>query len=218
MQLSAKCVITALIMTYDAVKLDDFFPYADAFNTYWTGYFTSRPSLKYNIRRSNNLLQVAKQLTVLSNPDARQAMKLQPLKEAMGILQHHDAVTGTCKQYVSNDYTNMLTKATLVAEEAVSDALERIWYQQGFGPVGGARFCHGLNISSCELTENLRPGQDIVVIVYNPIAHAVKHYVRLPVRFAVGPGVGGAVGYRVRDMTAGTDTTSQVMAMTISSA
>ena len=40
------------------LKTDDFFPYADCPDCYWTGYFTSRPALKGYIRRSNNLLQV----------------------------------------------------------------------------------------------------------------------------------------------------------------
>jgi lysosomal alpha-mannosidase len=39
-------------------KRDDFFPYADKVNSYWTGYFTSRPAFKYMIRVANSKLQV----------------------------------------------------------------------------------------------------------------------------------------------------------------
>lgn len=39
-------------------KQDDFFPYATDDNSYWTGYFTSRPTLKYFERLGNNFLQV----------------------------------------------------------------------------------------------------------------------------------------------------------------
>ena len=39
-------------------KIDDFFPYASDPHAYWTGYFTSRPALKYYARKSNNLLEV----------------------------------------------------------------------------------------------------------------------------------------------------------------
>ena len=46
-------------------KTDDFFPYASGLNSYWTGYFTSRPTLKYMERVHNNLLQAAKQIQAL---------------------------------------------------------------------------------------------------------------------------------------------------------
>ncbi|KAJ4444848.1 hypothetical protein ANN_06645, partial [Periplaneta americana] len=38
-------------------KLDDFFPYASDPHTYWSGYFTSRPTLKRFERLGNNYLQ-----------------------------------------------------------------------------------------------------------------------------------------------------------------
>lgn len=34
----------------------DFFPYADEINAYWTGYFTSRIALKYNIKLNGRYL------------------------------------------------------------------------------------------------------------------------------------------------------------------
>jgi len=33
------------------------------------------------------------------------------LREAMGVLQHHDAITGTEKQYVADDYARILHEA-----------------------------------------------------------------------------------------------------------
>ena len=36
-------------------KYDDMFPYADKKDAYWAGYFTSRPILKENIRRSSQI-------------------------------------------------------------------------------------------------------------------------------------------------------------------
>jgi lysosomal alpha-mannosidase len=40
------------------VKEDDFFPYSSDDYSYWTGYYTSRPTLKYMERLGNNFLQV----------------------------------------------------------------------------------------------------------------------------------------------------------------
>ncbi|KAB7498675.1 Lysosomal alpha-mannosidase, partial [Armadillidium nasatum] len=39
-------------------KTNDFFPYATDQHTYWTGYFTSRPTLKGFEKQGNNVLQV----------------------------------------------------------------------------------------------------------------------------------------------------------------
>jgi lysosomal alpha-mannosidase len=39
-------------------KQDDFFPYASDPHTYWTGFYTSRPTLKRFERLGNNFLQV----------------------------------------------------------------------------------------------------------------------------------------------------------------
>lgn len=41
-------------------KSDDFFPYASGNHSYWTGYFTSRPTLKGYVRKTNSFLQVWK--------------------------------------------------------------------------------------------------------------------------------------------------------------
>lgn len=39
-------------------KSDDFFPYAHANHSFWTGYFTSRAALKGYVRETNTFLQV----------------------------------------------------------------------------------------------------------------------------------------------------------------
>lgn len=183
-------------------KLDDFFPYADNFNTYWTGYFTSRPSLKFHIRYANNILQAVKQLhALIISPDQASSRhisalmpsrKIQKLQEALGILQHHDAVTGTCKQAVANDYARMLMDGIRSGEEAIVEAYDQLWIREGFIPITSSlSFCNRMNASICDVTQSLTPDSDAVVIVYNPIAHPVKHYVRLP--------VSSTRGFRIRD-------------------
>lgn len=39
-------------------KSDDFFPYAHLPHAYWSGFYTSRPTLKGYVRQTNNFLQV----------------------------------------------------------------------------------------------------------------------------------------------------------------
>uniref|UniRef100_A0A8C7JKI6 Lysosomal alpha-mannosidase n=1 Tax=Oncorhynchus kisutch TaxID=8019 RepID=A0A8C7JKI6_ONCKI len=94
------------------LKGDDFFPYADSAHDFWTGYFTSRPALKRYERISNSYLQTCKQLEVLGGPISRKgpfgAGDSETLKKAMAVAQHHDAVSGTEKQHVANDYARKL--------------------------------------------------------------------------------------------------------------
>ena len=48
------------------VRHDDIFPLGDGGHSYWSGYFTSRPALKRQVRMASNLLNAARQLEVLS--------------------------------------------------------------------------------------------------------------------------------------------------------
>ena len=43
-------------------KVDDFFPYADHQNAYWTGYFTSRVAVKGYVRDFGRWLQATRKL------------------------------------------------------------------------------------------------------------------------------------------------------------
>uniref|UniRef100_A0A0R3RLK0 Alpha-mann_mid domain-containing protein n=1 Tax=Elaeophora elaphi TaxID=1147741 RepID=A0A0R3RLK0_9BILA len=70
-------------------KLDDFFPYASASHSYWTGYFSSRPTFKGFIRQSSALLQLVKQLQSFTMQMTNNSI----LRNAVALAQHHDAVT-----------------------------------------------------------------------------------------------------------------------------
>ena len=82
-------------------KQDDFFPYASDPHAFWSGYFTSRPTSKRMIRQTELLFKALSQLSVLT---AGGSEELDFLEETVGVVQHHDAVTGTEKQHVANNY------------------------------------------------------------------------------------------------------------------
>ena len=46
-------------------KSDDFFPYGSGGHSYWTGYFTSRPSVKIQERLGARDLTVARQVGII---------------------------------------------------------------------------------------------------------------------------------------------------------
>ena len=47
------------------LKTDDLFPYADNPHTYWTGYFSSRPTSKAYIRSGTAYLNAARQVRII---------------------------------------------------------------------------------------------------------------------------------------------------------
>nr|XP_055227621.1 lysosomal alpha-mannosidase isoform X4 [Gorilla gorilla gorilla] len=160
-----------------SVKHDDFFPYADGPHQFWTGYFSSRPALKRYERLSYNFLQVCNQLEALvglaANVGPYGSGDSAPLNEAMAVLQHHDAVSGTSRQHVANDYARQLAAGWGPCEVLLSNALARL---RGFKD--HFTFCRQLNISICPLSQTAARFQ---VIVYNPLGRKVNWMVRLPV-------------------------------------
>lgn len=110
------------------LKQDDFFPYADFPHALWTGYFTSRPASKAFIRGATSYLQAARQLEAsLGRPDPKQGgPTTDALEEAVALMQHHDAVTGTAKQHVVNDYHQRLHSGLKEAQGVVMSGLERL--------------------------------------------------------------------------------------------
>uniref|UniRef100_A0A8C9U4P0 Alpha-mannosidase n=1 Tax=Scleropages formosus TaxID=113540 RepID=A0A8C9U4P0_SCLFO len=161
-----------------SVKMDDFFPYADGPHDFWTGYFTSRPALKRYERLSNSLLQVCNQLEVLGGPNSRKGPygegDSDTLQEAMSVAQHHDAVSGTEKQHVANDYAKRLARGWAHCEVLGS--------RPSTTPAGRLKELdlsfQRLNISVCPATEN---SYKVKHTLYNPLSRMVSWPVRLPV-------------------------------------
>jgi alpha-mannosidase len=90
------------------LRTEDVMPYADGPHAFWSGYFTSRAALKGYVRDSSAVFQVSKFLQfatggVPDSPDLP-TNPLYLLERAMGVTQHHDAVSGTSKQAVADDY------------------------------------------------------------------------------------------------------------------
>ncbi|KAM8717605.1 hypothetical protein ACLKA7_004323 [Drosophila subpalustris] len=165
-------------------KSDDFFPYASDPHAYWTGYFTSRPTLKRFERDGNHFLQVCKQLSALA---PKRSPEFDPhlnfMRETMGIMQHHDAVTGTEKQKVALDYAKRLSVGIRACSTNIRSVLNQLSSKQS-SPDSGRNYrlelrtCSLLNITSCSISE---ANSRFALTLYNPLAHATSEYIRIPV-------------------------------------
>lgn len=156
------------------LKTDDFFPYGIDQHSYWTGYFTSRSSLKRFERIGNNFLQICKQLYTITNISSENEPKLDTLREAMGVLQHHDAVTGTEKEIIAYDYARLLNIGIKNCENIANQALSSLTNVE----TGNFETCLLANVSQCAFTET---NDVFVVTIYNPLSRPVSKYVRFPV-------------------------------------
>ena len=184
----------------------DFFPYASDPHAYWTGYFTSRPTIKRFERVGNHFLQVCKQLSATAKvQESHFEPHLTMLRKAMGVMQHHDAVTGTEKQHVASDYARLLNQAISACSANTKSALNQFVTGKAPPPPKAQKdghskaattpdywdfkftTCLNLNISVCDVSEN---SDQFVVTAYNPLAHATYQYVRVPV---------GGSKYEVKD-------------------
>ncbi|XP_042519193.1 alpha-mannosidase At3g26720-like [Macadamia integrifolia] len=166
------------------IKTNDFFPYADRANAYWTGYFTSRPSLKRYVRFLSGYHLAARQLEFFKGRN-----NLRPntdnLADALAVAQHHDAVSGTEKQHVANDYAKRLSIGYAEAEAMVGSSLAYLIESSDIGgrnSMTNFEQCALLNISYCPPSEmDFSHGKSLVVVVYNSLGWKREDVVRIPV-------------------------------------
>ena len=127
---------------------DDFFPYCDGyfipyeettnpsdFHGYWSGYYTSRVSLKKKTRVSSATSSACNQWAAAGFIHADNATYL---RRTVSLLQHHDAVTGTEKKKVVDDYDRRLDESMSECDMAYSKKYDdaNAPYMSVYNPLG----------------------------------------------------------------------------------
>ena len=177
-------------------KHDDFFPYADCPHCYWTGYFTSRTAFKRLERVASAFLQAVRQIDSLPPPQGGNELcdcagfeiscccdpPLFALEDALGVAQHHDAISGTAKQHVADDYSKRVQAGLNQASGYMANALKDVMLNTSHASsLPNLMHCQLLNETKCEVSEKATAIDDMYVIVYNPVAIERSVNVRLPV-------------------------------------
>ena len=135
------------------VKTDDFFPYSDCEHCFWAGFYTSRPALKRLERVGSSFLHVTRQVQSFFTTTLWGSESILELEMAVGLVQHHDAVTGTSKQHVANDYAKQVQSGIDNAASFVSEVIKRVLNNFGGNEFTDVTFCQLLNESICELSQ-----------------------------------------------------------------
>lgn len=116
----------------------DFFPYSDKDMAYWTGYFTTRPFDKAFGRDVQHMIQAADALNTLNFAFYKKwnlesgsrffsaSSFLQKARRALGLFLHHDAITGTAKEFVVIDYEEYLQEAYEICHNVIRQALQSL--------------------------------------------------------------------------------------------
>jgi hypothetical protein len=178
------------VKTWDS---GDYFPYTNcwgseqkAYNnciTYWTGYFTSYPNFKQTVRDAEEFLRTSELIYALFKPysDKYNSIdwddsyaKLDKMRHEVGVVQHHDAITGTETHITLVDYYARLANATRDLKQVVLDILSTAMTERS------STSMIELNYDPA-ITQELSPTKMIPVVLYNNLAWTRKEYVSLRV-------------------------------------
>jgi hypothetical protein len=174
------------------MKTDDFFPYRDGGNAFWTGYFTSRVSQKGYTRDAGRLFQnirrlvahkVANNESSYLNANLNAVVKaIRDAEENRGLLQHHDAVAGTAKQHVKEDYVYLMEKTMNALHDGVVNPVFRETTQGKLGITTNFTRClTNTTAEACDVVQGLSKNQGVLVAIYNPLQTGRDQIVRLKV-------------------------------------
>jgi hypothetical protein len=158
---------------------EDFFPYDDNDDSWWTGYFTSRPELKGLVRQAEAELRIVDNLSsfvaVHDKSTSGIPSAVDQLHQAMAIAQHHDAVAGTEKQAVAENYAALLWRARALTTPLITSYLNKI-------ASSGGKTSDSPNFTNkTDYVKAMVAGSNVTVLVYNSLFKGRNEVIKVPV-------------------------------------
>lgn len=99
----------------------DMFPLISSGNPYnkaWTGFFSTKPTLKKEI---NDLQTIVRAAEILQSV----VMKKPFIAYNLAVATHHDSITGTCRPLVYTDYLELLNTDKMLTYNALSESYNK---------------------------------------------------------------------------------------------
>ncbi|NXR63199.1 MA2B2 mannosidase, partial [Rhadina sibilatrix] len=166
-------------LTWEIRDSQDFLPYSTEPFQAWTGFYTSRSTLKGIARRASSLLYAGESFFtqyVWKHPEGSickyKALKqLQSLRWAVSEVQHHDGITGTESPKVKDMYLNNLMYGMLNVKKLMASIIFDINNAKKNGDVYSSVYTKGSG----------KPDVDLYVVVYNPLAWNITTFVTVSV-------------------------------------
>ncbi len=142
---------------------------------WWSGFFTSRPVLKRAARSAASELFAVERLMVQASKgsDMEVTPELFQFRSAVGIVQHHDALPGTCRPSVMDEYLADLSKGRSNGGNLLAEAVKSIMFDEK-APADIV-----LNTSKAYIRNLLKQGKGAAVVVSNPLGWSVSRAVEL---------------------------------------
>jgi hypothetical protein len=150
----------------------------------WSGFFTSKPRLKYKIRQVGKNLRAVKALLIVfltngsNDPKVKSALldEMIDMLEDFGVLLHHQTITGTSVEIVDED-----------CFRKVADLEKRLTGLASRTSGSNFGFCdfndyETSNSDSCALADLLLKNHSADFVIYNPSAVETMKMVKLVVK------------------------------------
>ncbi|NXH00958.1 MA2B2 mannosidase, partial [Loxia leucoptera] len=166
-------------LTWETRDSQDFLPYSTEPFQAWTGFYTSRSTLKGIARRASSLLYAGESFFtqyVQKHPEGsickyKALEQLQSLRYPVSEVQHHDGITGTESPKVKDMYMNNLMYGMLNVKKLMASIIFDINSAKKNGDV----------YSSVYTKDSGKPDVDLYVVVYNPLAWNITTFVTVSV-------------------------------------
>src|SRR3990167_5313453 len=144
----------------------------------WSGFFTTKSHLKGMIKAAGDLHRsVIATFTIYSVQDSKIEVELSPIYSALdgirfnlGILQHHDAITGTCHKHVSADYLERIEEIRSGLDNLFADLAKS---SLGIKPLG-------FSLNNTALIEANQTESTFSVFNYQPFPRSRFIHIRYP--------------------------------------